>query len=62
MKQLSIYELNQRQQYMMQMRPLLRKYALFADGTKDYREPVEPMENEKVTLKFRTASAVNASA
>ena len=55
MKQLSIYELNQRQQYMMQMRPLLRKYALFADGTKDYRDPVEPMENEKVTLKFRTA-------
>lgn len=55
MKQLSIYELNQRQQYMMQMRPLLKKSALFADGTKDYRNPVEPMENEKVTLKFRTA-------
>ncbi len=55
MKQLSIYELNKRQQYMMQMRPLLKKSALFADGTKDYRNPVEPMENEKVTLKFRTA-------
>lgn len=55
MKQLSIYELNKRQQYMMQMRPLLKKSALFADGTKDYRHPVEPMENEKVTLKFRTA-------
>ena len=51
----SIYELNQRQQYMMQMRPLLRKHALFSDGTKDYRNPPEPNENEDVTLTFRTA-------
>lgn len=55
MKQFSIYELNQRQQYMMQMRPLLRKHALFSDGTKDYRNPPEPKENEKVTITFRTA-------
>lgn len=55
MKELSIYELNQRQQYMMQMRPLLRKHALFSDGTKDYRNPPEPGENEKVTITFRTA-------
>ena len=40
---------------MMQMRPLLRKHALFSDGTKDYRYPPEPGENEEVTLTFRTA-------
>ncbi|MCI8484386.1 MAG: glycoside hydrolase family 13 protein [Lachnospiraceae bacterium] len=55
MSKYSIYELNQRQQYMMQMRPLLRKHALFSDGTKDYRNPPEPRENEKVLLTFRTA-------
>ncbi|MCI9136879.1 MAG: glycoside hydrolase family 13 protein [Lachnospiraceae bacterium] len=55
MSNYSIYELNQRQQYMMQMRPLLRKHALFSDGTKDYRNPPEPGENEKVILTFRTA-------
>ena len=55
MNKYSIYELNQRQQYMMLMRPLLRKHALFADGTKDYRNPPEPKENEEVTLTFRTA-------
>ncbi len=53
MNKYSIYELNQRQQYMMLMRPLLRKHALFADGTKDYRNPPEPKENEEVTLTFR---------
>ena len=55
MSKYSIYELNQRQQYMMQMRPLLRKHALFSDGTRDYRNPPEPGVNEKVTLTFRTA-------
>ncbi len=51
----SIYELNRIQQYMMQMRPILRKRALFSDGTADYRQPVEPGKNEAVTLRFRTA-------
>ena len=55
MKEFSIYELSQKQQYMMQMRPLLRKHALFSDGTKDYRNPPEPEVNEEVTLTFRTA-------
>ena len=55
MKEYSIYELNQRQQYMMLMRPILHKHALFADGTKDYRNPPEPKENEEVTLTFRSA-------
>lgn len=55
MSEHSIYELNQRQQYMMQMRPLLRKHALFADGTKDYRNPSEPKANEQVELTFRSS-------
>lgn len=54
MKYQSIYELNKVQQYIMQMRPILRKNALFSDGTKDYRFPVEPKENEVVTIRFRT--------
>ena len=37
------------------MRPILRKQALFSDGTKDYRIPAEPKENEIVTIRFRTA-------
>lgn len=51
----SIYELNKIQQYMMQMRPVLRKRALFSDGTADYRIPSEPKVNERVTIKFRTS-------
>ncbi len=51
----SIYELSKIQQYMMQMRPILRKRALFSDGTSDYRIPPEPDVNEMVTIKFRTA-------
>lgn len=54
MNQKSIYDLNQIQRYMMQMRPVLSKGALFSDGTKDYRIPPEPKENEKVTIRFRT--------
>ncbi|MFP3155919.1 glycoside hydrolase family 13 protein [Lachnospiraceae bacterium ZAX-1] len=50
----SIDELNQVQQYMMQMRPLLNKAALFSDGTKDFRQPAEPNANDDVTIRFRT--------
>ena len=41
-KEYSVYELNRIQQYIMQMRPVLKKEALFSDGTKDYRDPTEP--------------------
>lgn len=54
-KEYSLYELNRIQQYMMQMRPILRKRGLFADGTADYRQPAEPKPGEVVTLRFRTA-------
>lgn len=33
---------------------MLNKNALFSDGTRDYRIPCEPMENDKVTICFRT--------
>ena len=55
MKYHSVYELNKVQQYIMQMRPVLRKQALFSDGTADYRIPAEPQEGESVTIRFRTA-------
>lgn len=54
-KEVSVYELNRIQQYIMLMRPLLRKEALFSDGTSDYRQPAEPEPGEEVTLRFRTA-------
>lgn len=55
MKYQSIEKLNRVQQYIMQTRPILQKEALFSDGTKDYRIPAEPKENEWVTIRFRTA-------
>ena len=54
MNQKSIYDLSRIERYMMQMRPVLSKNALFSDGTKDYRSPAEPRENDKVTIRFRT--------
>ena len=53
MNQKSIYDLSRIERYMMQMRPVLSKKALFSDGTKDYRSPAEPRENDKVTIRFR---------
>ena len=44
MNQKSIYDLSRIERYMMQMRPVLSKKALFSDGTKDYRSPAEPRE------------------
>lgn len=55
MKYKSVYELNQANHYIMQMRPILHKEALFCDGSKDYRMPVEPNAYESVQIRFRTA-------
>lgn len=55
MKCQSVYKINRMQQYIMQTRPVLQKEALFSDGTKDYRIPAEPKENETVKIRFRTA-------
>lgn len=55
MATLTEYELNRKLEYMMKMRPLLKKSALFSDGTSDYRDPMEPNAGDLVTIRFRTA-------
>ena len=40
---------------MMSMRPVLKKSALFSDGTADYRIPMEPKAGDIVTIRFRAA-------
>ncbi|MCD8231190.1 MAG: glycoside hydrolase family 13 protein [Clostridiales bacterium] len=40
--------------YILQMRPILYKHALFSDGTADYRIPTEPKPGEAVRIRFRT--------
>ena len=34
----------------------MNREALFCDGTANYVSPAEPMANEKVSLRFRTAA------
>lgn len=41
--------------YTRNMAPVLETRALFSDGTAFYRFPMEPMPNEKVRIRFRTA-------
>ena len=55
MREKSIHEVNSVIDYIMQMRPLLRREALFSDGTKDYRNPMEAMPGDEVAIRFRTA-------
>jgi alpha-glucosidase len=55
MESSNTYELYQKLKYIMQMRPVLKKQALFSDGTSDYRNPNEPSAGDVVTIRFRTA-------
>lgn len=48
------YELGLKQEYMMQMRPVLKKRALYSDGTANYVSPAEPAIGDEVTIRFRT--------
>lgn len=57
MKYQTLEELNRIHGYIMQMRPVFHKHALFSDGTADYRNPAEPKENEDVTIRFRTGTS-----
>lgn len=41
-------------QYILNMRPVLNKDALFSDGTEYYRSPAEPKSGEVVIIRFRT--------
>ncbi len=43
-----------RLQYILNVRPVLNKDALFSDGTSYYRYPSEPETGEQVTIRFRT--------
>ncbi|HIX58367.1 MAG TPA: glycoside hydrolase family 13 protein [Candidatus Blautia gallistercoris] len=42
------------QQYILQMRPVFNKDALFSDETENYRSPMEPDVGDIVTIRFRT--------
>ena len=55
MRYKSVDEINRTQQYIMRMRPILQKEALFSDGTKDYRIPPEPKAYETVTIQIGRA-------
>ncbi len=61
MKYDSISQLYNTGKYILQMRPILHKNALFSDGTADYRIPPEPEKNESVRIRFR-ADAANVDA
>lgn len=41
-------------QYILNMRPVLNKGALFSDGSPYYRTPAEPNTGDCVTIRFRT--------
>lgn len=43
-----------RQEYILQMRPVFNKDALFSDSTENYRIPMEPVPGDRVTIRFRT--------
>lgn len=47
-------KLEQDQQYITRMRPILNKKALFSDMTEDYVYPPEPSAYSEITIKFRT--------
>ena len=42
--------------YIMRMRPLLKKEALFSDETEMFRKPMEADPGQMMTIRFRTAS------
>lgn len=47
--------LGRERDYMMRMRPLLKKKALYHDGTEMFVSPMEPDPGEEVEIRFRTA-------
>ena len=50
-----ITDLINKRRYLVTMRPVFNRRALFSDTTGDYLVPPEPEVNEEVTIKFRTA-------
>ena len=47
-------DIKKRMQYILNMRPVFNKEALFSDGTEYYRIPAEPKAGDTVTIIFRT--------
>ena len=47
-------DIKKRMQYILNMRSVFNKEALFSDGTEYYRIPAEPKAGDTVTIKFRT--------
>ena len=47
-------DIKKRMQYILNMRSVFNKEALFSDGTEYYRTPAEPKAGDTVTIKFRT--------
>ncbi|GHU42663.1 hypothetical protein FACS1894111_06940 [Clostridia bacterium] len=45
----------QKWKYILEMRPVLLKNALYSDGTADYLEPDQPKAGDLVSIRFRTA-------
>ena len=47
-------DITKKMQYILNMRAVLNKDALFSDGTEYYRSPAEPKPGEVVVIRFRT--------
>ena len=47
-------DIKKKMQYILNMRPVFNKEALFSDGTEYYRSPAEPQAGDTVMIKFRT--------
>lgn len=46
-------DITKKMQYILNMRPILNREALFSDGTEYYRSPAEPKPGEVVIIRFR---------
>ena len=47
-------DIMKKMQYILNMRAVFNKEALFSDGTEYYRSPSEPKAGDTVTIRFRT--------
>lgn len=47
-------DIMKKMQYILNMRAVFNKEALFSDGTEYYRSPAEPKAGDTVTIRFRT--------
>ena len=50
-----LLEMERKQLYISNVKPILNQRALFSDGTMAYRNPPQPLKGDKVTIRFRTA-------